>query len=226
MEDIYESGGWFKPLAPALRDKILAVSTEKTFADGELIYSFGDHANASYVIKEGRVKICQLTPDGREFIIGLLDQFHCFGEQGVIDDSLRVNSAYALGTVRLLILPKSSLKRLRKENHEIAEAQLKFINYRLRTVLSHLNTLMFSPLQQQLAARLLLIARSNGKPTPNGIEIQAKLTQETLGKLTGASRQSINKELKELQKINLLEINDKKLTVLDMAGLEALSRDK
>ena len=226
MEDIYESGGWFKPLPPALQDKVLAVSTEKTFADGELIYSFGDHADASYVINEGRVKICQLTPDGREFIIGFLDQFHCFGEQGVIDDSLRVNSAYALGTVRLLILPKSSLKRLRKDHHEIAEAQLKFINYRLRMVLSHLNTLMFSPLQQQLAARLLLIAKSNGIPTPNGIEIQTTLTQEDLGKLTGASRQSINKELKELQKINVLEINNKKLTILDMAGLEALSRPK
>jgi len=226
MKDIYESGGWFKPLPPALQDKVLAVSTEKTFADGELIYSFGDQGNASYVINEGRVKICQLTPDGREFIIGLLDQFHCFGEQGVIDDSLRVNSAYALGTVRLLILPKSSLKRLRKEHHEIAEAQLKFINYRLRTVLSHLNTLMFSPLQQQLAARLLLIAKSSGMPTPKGIEIQTTLTQEDLGKLTGASRQSINKELKELQKINVLEINNKKLTVLDMAALVALSQPK
>jgi CRP/FNR family cyclic AMP-dependent transcriptional regulator len=77
---------------------------------------------------------------------------------------------------------------------------------------------MFSPLQQ-LAARLLLIIRSNGKLTPNGIEIQVKLTQEELGRLTGASRQSINKELKELQKINLIEINNKKLTVLDMTGL-------
>jgi len=43
---------------------------------------------------------------------------------------------------------------------------------------------------------------------------------------TGASRQSINKELKELQKINLLEIDNKKLIVLDMARLEALSRAK
>jgi len=221
---INEMGGWINPLPPAIRDEVLAATTQRTYTDGELIYTLGDSSEVSYLIEEGKVKLCVLTPDGREFMIAILEKDHSFGEQGAIDDSLRMNSAYAMGSVRLRILPKASLSRLRQDHPEIAESLLKFINYRLRLMLTYIYGLVFASLQQQLAARLLLIAKSSGESSPNGVEIQTKLTQEDLAKLTGASRQSINKEFKELQKKNIIEVNSKKITILDMAALEAISQ--
>jgi len=221
MQETYGSGAWIENLPPQIRDEVMAATTTKNCADGELIYSAGDTAEASYIIEQGKVKLCLLTPEGKEFIIALWSEGECFGEQGVIDNSPRLSSAYAEGPVRLRALSKENITRLRKQHNEVSEALLLMVNYRLRLIMNHMYRVLLSPLQQQLAARIYMAAKSSGIETPSGTEIQIKLTQDDLAKLTGASRQSINKELKELQRLNILETNSKKITVLDMPYLEA-----
>ena len=55
---------------------------------------------------------------------------------------------------------------------------------------------MFLTIPARLAKRLLALARLYGKQTPRGIRIDLKLTQQELGELVGATRESVNKQIR------------------------------
>lgn len=220
MEVSYTSGVWLDRLPAHIQADIKSVMVKKHFSDGEMIYAIGDRADESYIVDSGNVKLSNLTPEGKEYIITLIGPGDCFGEQGIIDGSERLNSAYSIGESSLWIIPKTKLDQLRKQHHELSEELLLFVNYRLRMILTYVYRLVHSPLKEQLAARIFILAKTIGVKQGNNIEIQEVLTQEDLGKLTGASRQSINKELKNLQSIGAIELKNKKILVRDIAYLE------
>ncbi len=220
MDVSYTSGGWIDRLPSHIQSEVKAAMVEKHYHDGELIYAMGDSASESYIVDSGNVKLSILTPEGKEYILALMGEGFCFGEQGILDNSERLNSAYAMGEARIRALPKAKLDQLRKRYHEVSEELLLFVNYRLRIILTHVYRLVLSPLKEQLAARIYMFSQTSGIKNDRGIEIQEQLTQEDLAKLTGASRQSINKELKELQKLGVIDLHNKKITVLDLEHLK------
>ena len=150
MDVSYTSGGWIDRLPSHIQSEVQAAMVDKHYHDGELIYSIGDEAHESYIVESGNVKLSILTPEGKEYILALMGQGSCFGEQGIIDSSERLNSAYAMGKTYIRALPKAKLDQLRKRHHELSEELLLFVNYRLRIILTHVYRLVLSPLKEQI----------------------------------------------------------------------------
>jgi CRP-like cAMP-binding protein len=79
-----------------------------------------------------------------------------------------------------------------------------------------------SGLRQILAQRLLALANMFGEKQGDAIAIRARLSQEELGKMVGASRQSINKELSYLQEQNILQLLPDGFLLKDPEALKQL----
>jgi CRP-like cAMP-binding protein len=74
----------------------------------------------------------------------------------------------------------------------------------------------------RLARRLLDLAGLHGEQDPKGVRIGARVPQETLGAMIGASRAKVNRALAELVADGLISIDAGVITIMDV---ERLRRD-
>src|SRR5881227_1200790 len=77
------------PLFADLADEevrdLMTVARRRAFRAGEIIFHREDPGQVLYVIKEGKVKICLISPDGQEMTLTILGKGEYFGEFALLD---------------------------------------------------------------------------------------------------------------------------------------------
>src|ERR1700681_3722517 len=65
--------------------QLSSVTRRRTFRSGEVIFHREDPGQVLYVIKEGKVKICLISPDGQEISLVVFGKGEYFGEFSLLD---------------------------------------------------------------------------------------------------------------------------------------------
>lgn len=79
----------------------------------------------------------------------------------------------------------------------------------------------FLNISARLAKKLTELAESHGQKKGSKVLIDLSLTQKELGDMVGATRESINKELKSLRKQGLIIIEESRIWILDISRLKS-----
>jgi CRP-like cAMP-binding protein len=77
---------------------------------------------------------------------------------------------------------------------------------------------------RRVLSRLIDLAGRYGRAVPGGVRIEAPITQEQLGALVGATRESVNRALVRLAAAHLVRLEHRRFVVLDdaLAGADAI----
>src|ERR1700726_916488 len=76
----------FADLAAENIRALMSVAKRRTFRNGEVIFHREDPGQVLYVIKEGKVKICLISPDGQEISLVVFGKGEHFGELSLLDN--------------------------------------------------------------------------------------------------------------------------------------------
>jgi len=91
----------------------------KTLVAGESVYLKNDEPEAFYQIVSGKIRLSNVSKDGREILYLVFEDGDCFGEVGLLDHSKRPHNAIASGATELSVLGKLDFDELSKEHPEI-----------------------------------------------------------------------------------------------------------
>ncbi len=185
------------PLFADLADEdiraLMAIARKRTFRSGEVIFHRDDPGQVLYVIKEGKVKIYLISPDGQEISLVVFGKGECFGEFAILDDLPRSANAIALEKVECYTLQRSDFHNAIMKNPKIAIQILEVLSKRLRTTNQMVEDLIFLDVYGRVAKKLLELAEMHGTQVDDGVRIDMRLTQQDLASMVGASRESVNK---------------------------------
>lgn len=183
----------FTGLAEEEIQQLMALAKRRTFRSGEVIFHRDDHGQVLYVIKEGKVKICLISPDGQEISLAVLGKGDCFGEFAILDSLPRSADAVAMEKVECYTLQRSDFHNVVMKNPKIAIQIMEVLTKRLRTTDEMIEDLIFLDVPGRVAKKLLELADSHGVKSEDGVRIEVRLTQQELASMVGASRESVNK---------------------------------
>jgi CRP-like cAMP-binding protein len=93
----------------------------------------------------------------------------------------------------------------------------------MRTVDHQMAEFAMTPLPVRLAKALLRLASPEGPAADGGASECVRLTQRELGNMIGATRESVNKHLRGLQRKGCVRLADRLIVITDRAGLEDLT---
>lgn len=170
-----------------------AVAKRRIFRAGEVIFHRDDPGQVLYVIKEGKVKICLISPDGQEISLVVFGKGECFGELALLDGLPRSADAIAMEKVECYTLQRSDFHNAIMKTPMIAIQVLEVLSKRLRSTDQQVEDLIFLDVYGRVAKKLLELADSHGTSVDNGTRIEVRLTQQELASMVGASRESVNK---------------------------------
>jgi CRP/FNR family cyclic AMP-dependent transcriptional regulator len=174
---------------------LTSVAKRRTFRAGEVIFHREDPGQVLYIIKDGKVKMCIISPDGQEISLAVLGKGEYFGEFALLDGLPRSTDAVALEKVECYTLQRSDFLNAIFKNPKIAILVLEALTKRLRNTDQMVEDLIFLDVYGRVAKKLLELADAHGIKVDDGIRIDVRLTQQELASMVGASRESVNKVL-------------------------------
>lgn len=200
--------------------ELMMVVKRRTFRSGEAIFHRDDPGQVLYVIKEGKVKICLISPDGQEMTLTVFGKGECFGEFSLLDGLPRSADAIALERVECYTLQRDDFHRAILKTPQIAIQVLEVLSKRLRTTNDMVEDLIFLDVYGRVAKKLLELAETHGVKVEDGTLIEVRLTQQELASMVGASRESVNKVMGYFTDKHFISTDKHRITLLRMNELK------
>ncbi len=197
-------------------DEVLQVLTVIKLKRGTDLFLENDEANTLYIVADGRIAIIKSFVDRKDSMVALIEPGDLFGEMGLFEDQLRSATARAVENSELIEVPYPPIRKALEARPSLLWSLVSLLAQRLRSTDSALADAMFLDVTGRTAKRILEIAGISD-------EFVIPLTQEELAGLVGASRERVNKTLASFVKSGLLDISDRRYTILKREKLEQIS---
>jgi len=188
-------------VSDASRQEFMDASHLRRFAKGQLIYCQGDLTQEMYRIVSGTVRISHIASDGRELVILHYEKGDCFAFSSLIDEGGVLHTAEAISDVEVQAVPAAAFNALR-EHRDVDRALIVLLSRYMRLLSDYTTEASLDELGSRLARRLLTLAR----PDAQGL-LAVHLPQLELAAMLGATRQSVNKELKQFEDEGLIVLS-------------------
>lgn len=199
----------FSRLPEAHLSLIASECREKQFRTGATILTQTDESFDLYLILSGRVKVTLINEDGREVVLDTLADGDFFGELSLLDNKPRSASITTLSDASMLILTQSALFSTIKQHPDIAINLLSVMAKRLRKADDIIESFAFLDVAGRVAKTLHEMARSEGKPQPDGTFKMQNPTHQAIANQIGSSREAVTKAFKPLIDSGFISIQGK-----------------
>ena len=201
-------------------DRLARYSRTRELESGELIFSKGDPGDSMAVVIEGRVVIGSTSIDGKELVLNIIHSGDVLGEIAFIDGEDRTADAKALEKTAILVLERRHFLPLLEERQQLAMELLVVLCKRLRNTTDQIEDTAFYELKIRLARKLVAFAEHYAEDGDDSGHIALPVNQSELGAMLNATRESVNRQLRELVKDEFIELKQGAITILDREGLE------
>lgn len=220
--ELIDASPIFAGLSPEGRRRMGELLVPRTFERESLIYLRGDEAVAFYGVAEGRIRFSAASVEGKEVVLDYAGPGQWFGEIGLFDAGPRVVDALAAEPSRLLVLARRDLLALCRSEADLLLRFVELFSRRIRMAEDIIIDAAFLSLPARLAKKLLHLASDGARSdaTPRGASI--RISQDELGRLTGVTRESAGKQLKQWEREGLVEVDYGRVVVLDATRLRRL----
>ncbi|MBW2558490.1 MAG: Crp/Fnr family transcriptional regulator [Deltaproteobacteria bacterium] len=212
----------FQSLSHHDSERLAASLKRRSLNKGEALFRKGDEGTSLYIVKSGSVKIVLPSDMGDEVSPAILSGGDFFGEMALLDGLPRSADVVALEPSELLALNQKDFLAFLKGNEDAIQSILSYLSMRLRKTDDLLENAHFLNISTRFARRLVELSQKYGDQKEEGgaVQIDLRLTQKDLASIVGATRESINKELKILREKGLVNTEGNTIKILNMERLE------
>jgi len=202
---------FFTQLSDHELDVVRSVATEKSYPKNAVVLTEGEMGDSLYMIQSGKVKVFIGDEDGREIILKILGPGDFFGEMSMIDKQPRSASVNTIEASTFLVLTHAAFEKCVEQSPRIANMVMQILAQRVREADRKIGTLALMDVYGRVASTLLeLSVYSNGK-----LMVGEKLSQQDLANMVGASREMVNRILKDLSDRGFISIESKAITIIN-----------
>lgn len=215
----------FEPLSAEELEKINWKHLDTEVSRGEVFYTPMDLCETLFIIKEGRVRLYRMTPEGREFTLNVLESGTVFGEMALTAQRLRNAYAEAMEPSKLSTLCRADVERLIVDKPKVALQLIHLLSERISTYEVRLEDLGLKEVPARLASLILLLIDNQGIRTSDGYKIPTRYTHQQLGTMIGANREAVTRAFATLRDLGAVELRRRYIHVESIETLERASRD-
>jgi CRP-like cAMP-binding protein len=199
--------------------QLLSIARRRRFSRNEVVFHRDDPGDSMHLVVKGRFAIQVMTPLGDTATIGIRGPGDNFGEMALIaPEPRRAATVQALDEAETFAVYRNEFEQLRREHPSVTDVLLAFLAGEVRRQNELLLEALYVPVEKRLLRRLSELAARYGD---DGV---IALTQEQLAEMTGASRPTVNRVLREEQERGTIELRRGKTVVLDKEALARRAR--
>jgi CRP-like cAMP-binding protein len=198
----------FKALDEQQRRDLAALARSRTFAPNEPIFDVGEPGFSMMGVMVGTVRISLPAWKDKHLILADLPAGEFFGEMALLDGKPRSASAAALTKCELLVFERRDFLTFLERSPSVCLNIMQLLCGRIRSTDERMSEIAFFDLPARLA-RALLRYPAQGRGPP-----KLSLSQQELAEMVGATRENVNRCMREWQRRGILELKDRWTIIL------------
>jgi CRP/FNR family transcriptional regulator len=197
---------YFADLPEPLLKEISSYTQLREYQRGDILFWEADPCDGLHIIESGSAKIFRLSPQGRQYIVRILQEGDTFAEVPAFDGGLNPVNVEALETSRVWVINAEKLRSLVTLYPAFTKKVLENFGEMLRSLVRMASEMAFYQVTHRLAR---LISEQNAEDAP------PHWTQEQLAAQLGTVREVVARSLKELERSGAIRIEDRRIRVAD-----------
>ena len=217
----FDNNGIFKNLTTEETDILNFEKDFRLYKRGDILYQEGNRISGFYCVNNGIIKVFKTGFDGKEQIIKFAKAGDIIAYRSVLSNELACTSAKVIEDCQVCFIPSEILISFIKANSSFALDLIRLACHELNEANSFITDIAQKTVRERLAEVLLLLVNDFG--LDNEKYLRVSLTREELANIVGTATESVIRLLSEFKSDNLVELNGRKIKILNIKGLEKIS---
>lgn len=209
----------YKKIKKQLYGYFSLMGEQRCYTSKNMIFQIEDNAHEAYYVESGRVKIYQLTPEGKEVTFQILKPGDGLGIAEVFLNCRRTRYAEAMCKTNLWVINREQLFNLMLSNKEFYLNLLWALHQEVLKFQDIVEDLTVLPVRDRLMKLLIRLCKERGTQMKDHAIIDFPLTHEELAKMVGCNRKTVTIVLNELREQGFLSWEKKKIKVFSLDEL-------
>lgn len=213
--------GFFTNWSQAALAQIALASSLRSFSPGQMVIEEGKRLDHAIVIVRGRLRAVRRADKGREVTLEVHREGTVVIEALLDPTACMSNDVVASETTLVMFVPRETLLGQLRQNPEAAILLARDMERRLANAKSMAAGLVLADVEARLRDVLVRLAQDEGEAVPGGVLIRKSPTQQELGTMIGACRETVSRIVAELARRGLVRLQGRKLTLTEaFAGFD------
>src|ERR671916_1967756 len=215
-------------LAAAPREEMGALArrpaSPRLKARDAVLVAPGEHEERLLLLLEGRARVCEEGPAGRELTVSVVEGGTLVGATGFASCrpwGLRVK---ALEPTLVCGLRRRTFDELVGSYPTVGTRVARLLGERLIETEGRLADLARKEGPERLASQILRLVESEGLVTPEGYKLPTRYTHQQLATMIGANREAVTRAFGKLRCRGALELRNRRIYVTGTETLERIAQ--
>lgn len=207
-------------------EHLCTISSSKNFIShkkGQILYYENTKPLGVFCVNSGVVKIFKTASNGKEQIIRLAKKGDFVGYTSLIGEEAYSTSATIVEDASICFVPKEVFLKVLAEDNNFHRRLTQALCQDMGVMENKLTDATQKSIRERLALALLKLGDSYGVDGGDKQRLDIALTREEIAGIVGTATETVIRLLSEFKKDKLIDLQGKKILLLDRKGLARLS---
>jgi CRP/FNR family transcriptional regulator len=202
--------------------ELATITFRRSFRKGESLFCEGEAATGFYLLLSGSIKLCRISPDGREKVLHFVKPRETFAEAAFFGNGMYPAEARAMESGEVLYLPREGFMALMAGNPGFALNLVVSLSLMLRQFVRQIEELSFNDVTSRLAS--FLLRRIDEKSTSYGgiIYLDLGIKKGELASRLGTASETISRTFKKLKDEGIIDVQGNRVVIHQLEKLQKL----
>jgi len=211
--------------APETREAILRSARIDPYANRDPVYRAAQPMTDLALVLDGIMEVSHTSPTSQRHVNAYLPAGQVFGLIPLIDGKGCTHDTWARGPLTLMRVPRETVLHCMDIDPVFLQSVLLNLCGHSRQLFTQLSKRALLPLHALTAWTLQDLSRRHGFRRDNHRKLNLRLSQDGLADLLGVTRQSTNRELKQLEREGLIRVGISEIELLDLERLDQVATE-
>lgn len=213
----------FSGMEAAAFDRLIEQSTYKSIPQGRIVFQQGEEARLFYILVQGRLKVTQVTADGQQIIVRVVNPGDLFGFALALGRHDYPGTPLALVDSSVLAWPMDLMTEFMARHPTLAVKTMQMIGSRLDAAHSRIREISTQEVEQRVAHAVIRLVKEAGVKDDTGIRIDFPVSRQDIAELTGTTLHTVSRIISQWQGKGWVEGGRKSLLIRDLRRLRNIA---
>ena len=204
-------------------EEVAAIVARRSFAKGETLFAEGDTANGFYLLAAGSMKLCKVSPVGKEKVLHFVHPGETFAEAAFFGDGRYPAEARALEKGEALFFPREAFMGLLERNPRFSLNLVVSLSLLLRRFARQIEELSFAEVPSRLAIYLIELAERKSTTFQGKTYLDLDMKKGELASRLGTVSETLSRTFRKLKEEGILDVEGSRVLIHSMDRLHGLA---
>lgn len=214
----------FCGLGPQWVKRLSDAKSSRLYQKKQVLFHEGNPVQGLFCVQSGAVKVFKTGLGGKQLILRMAYAGDVVGLEDIFYNKHYTASGEMLEEGRVCLVDRATFLDAIRNNADLSFTVMKALSAEVVYSEDERVELAQNPVRERMARLLTVLSESHGTPSGRGVQIQLPVSREEMAEMIGTASETAMRLLKEFKDSRLLEVDGRKILVLDRERLRKAAR--